>query len=555
MTDIQEQVQQVAGDVEAASEATLARVSQVEKVELIPLAFIKPSRDNFRRTIGDVSGLAAAIKAQGVLQPLMVAPPDESGIYTIHYGERRFHAAKLAGLTEVPAIVRDFESEADRLEAGFLENAAREDLTEVDEAHAFHRLMEVAGLSQRKLATRLGVSQAHVSRRLALLELPEAAITALDTGSITVEEAVVLSNVKDEPEAVEALIKQAGGGKRDMRRAVEEHQQAQELEAKKASARAELEKKGIRILEGLPEKGKWLANQNAWNNVIEITPSEHRREPCHAGVINRWGKAEFVCTEPKRHSRKGASKVKTPVASRSDEELAEQRRAREQKKARLAADEVREQFIKGLLSKSKLGAGEAWTVFIDAMPELRQANDVERLAARFLDVEPVKRSYFEDYAAALSQYAAEGTVNTVRVGLAFALATVEVAIRREYFDYRNASAHFRYLAKKGYSISEAEQAELDKHAPKGEGSSKVAEQDRDPEPEEVFELDPHPDTILVEPWEPSDGEPVVVPTADDPEAPEAGPVVQGGSVIGEADNQTVEGDAIGEGGGAVDKPD
>lgn len=548
-TNTQEQVHEVAAEVESASEqVTPVRASQVEKVELIPLPLIQRSADNFRRNIGDVSGLADTIKAQGVLQPLMVSSPDESGMHTIHYGERRFHAAKLAGLVEVPAIVRDFPSEADRLEAGFLENAAREDLSEVDEAHAYSRLLEVTGLSQRKLAKRLGVSQAHISRRLALLELPEAAITALDTGSITIEEAVVLSTVKDEPEALQALIKQAGGGRSDMRRAVEQHQREQELEAKKQATLADLEKKKIPIMEGLADKQKYLANQTQYYNVIEITPSEHRREPCHAAVLTSRGDGIFICTDPKRHSRKGASKVKTPVASRSDEELAEQKRAREQKKARLAADETREAFIKGLLSKSKLGAGEAWTVFIDAMPELRQANDVERLAARFLDVQPVKRSWFEDYAAALSEYAAEGTVNTVRVGLAFALATVEVAIRREYFDYRNAAAHFRYLAKKGYSISEAEQAELDKHAPKADSSEPAAD-----EPEEVFELDKHPDTILVEPWEPRDGEPVVAVTPDAPEVPEAASANDPESVIAVADNEAVV-EGHGEGGEAAEQP-
>jgi len=118
-----------------------------------------------------VSGLAESIKAQGLIQPIVVRPRLEGG-YELIAGERRWRAAREAGVATVPAVVREAD-DRDTLLLGLVENVAREDLSPVEEARAYAVLIDEFGLSLGDVAERVGKSKPAVSNRIRLLELPE----------------------------------------------------------------------------------------------------------------------------------------------------------------------------------------------------------------------------------------------------------------------------------------------------------------------------------------------------------------------------------------------
>ena len=117
-----------------------------------------------------LSELAESIKQKGVLQPVLVEAAAD-GSYTIIAGERRVRAARMAGLRKVPVIIRQF-NEQEKLEIALIENIQREDLTPIEEAHAYKRLMETAGLSQEAVAGKVGKDRSTVANSLRLLKLP-----------------------------------------------------------------------------------------------------------------------------------------------------------------------------------------------------------------------------------------------------------------------------------------------------------------------------------------------------------------------------------------------
>lgn len=184
------------GDVveENAPAAPAAEGSAVDEVRMLPIHLIDPNRDQPRRTFdeGALNELAQSIRAVGVLQPIIVAPAD--GRYTIIAGERRYRASRLAGREEIPAIVRDWDSQM-RLEAALIENLQRDNLNPVEEALGVRRLMDEAGLTQEKVAERLGKSRPAVANLLRLLTLPESVLQLLREGRLSAGHARALVTV------------------------------------------------------------------------------------------------------------------------------------------------------------------------------------------------------------------------------------------------------------------------------------------------------------------------------------------------------------------------
>lgn len=162
-----------------------AAESSNEGATEIPLSLIVPNPDQPRRAIEkeSIEELAASIREHGVLQPIMVQPlPD--GRYQLVAGERRWRAARLAGLTAVPAIVRQV-SEEERLELAIVENVQREDIDAVEEAAAYRMLMERFGLTQEQVAQKVGKSRVAVANTLRLLTLQQEILEGLQHGKIT----------------------------------------------------------------------------------------------------------------------------------------------------------------------------------------------------------------------------------------------------------------------------------------------------------------------------------------------------------------------------------
>ncbi|MBQ6121319.1 MAG: ParB/RepB/Spo0J family partition protein [Clostridia bacterium] len=167
----------------------------VDAVRMLPIGQIDPNRDQPRRSFDEegLKELAASIEAVGVLQPIIVAPSGDR--FTIIAGERRYRASRLAGLDEIPAIVRDWDSQK-RLEAALIENLQRDDLNPVEEAMGVRQLMDEAGLTQEKAAERLGKSRPAVANLLRLLTLPESVKQLLAEGKLSAGHARALVTVE-----------------------------------------------------------------------------------------------------------------------------------------------------------------------------------------------------------------------------------------------------------------------------------------------------------------------------------------------------------------------
>ena len=133
-------------------------------------ALVEPDPAQPRKDLGDLEGLRASIRAQGILQPLIVSPLDERR-YRLIAGERRLMAARRLGLAEVPVLVRGVE-EHTRLVLQIVENLHRKDLAPLEEAGGVRRLLDESGLGQREVAARLGKSLTYVNELVRLLDLP-----------------------------------------------------------------------------------------------------------------------------------------------------------------------------------------------------------------------------------------------------------------------------------------------------------------------------------------------------------------------------------------------
>jgi ParB family chromosome partitioning protein len=151
----------------------------------LPVEMIRPNASQPRRQFSaeSISALAESISAAGIIQPLLVhSLPD--GTYELIAGERRWRAAREAGLATVPALLRD-EGEHERLQTALIENVAREDLNPVDDARACAALVDDLGVSKEDLARRLGRSRAALSNLIRLLDLPDEALALLEAGELS----------------------------------------------------------------------------------------------------------------------------------------------------------------------------------------------------------------------------------------------------------------------------------------------------------------------------------------------------------------------------------
>ena len=158
---------------------------------------IEPNRDQPRKIFDDdaVSELADSIAQHGLIQPIVVTPLS-NGRYSIVAGERRWRACRMAGLMEVPVIIKD-ASQQELMEIALIENLQREDLNPVEEAFGYRSLIDAFGLTQEEVATRMGKSRSAVTNALRLLNLNEEELEALKNGRISAGHARCFIGVED----------------------------------------------------------------------------------------------------------------------------------------------------------------------------------------------------------------------------------------------------------------------------------------------------------------------------------------------------------------------
>ncbi|MBQ8062972.1 MAG: ParB/RepB/Spo0J family partition protein [Clostridia bacterium] len=215
---------------EPSSEASTLRLTQIE-----------PNKEQPRKTFDQkaLQELAKSIEANGVLQPMLVRPM-EDGSYQLVAGERRWRASRMAGLTEVPVIIREMSDEQ-AMQISLIENLQREDLNPIEEAEGLQLLISRYSLTQEEAASRVGRSRPAIANSIRLLGLPEEVRELTRNGDISAGHAralLALGNA-DEMVSAAAQIKKEELSVRDVERLVKDKQDAKKgkSRAKKAKAR------------------------------------------------------------------------------------------------------------------------------------------------------------------------------------------------------------------------------------------------------------------------------------------------------------------------------
>lgn len=164
----------------------------------VPIELLHPGAAQPRRHFDDAAivALVNSVREKGVLQPLLVRRhPTQSNAYEIVAGERRWRASQKAGLTEVPVVVKDLNA-SEALELALIENIQREDLTAIEEAEGYQRLMDEYGHTQEALSRVIGKSRSHIANLLRLLTLPETVQFMVDDGRLSASHARALINTE-----------------------------------------------------------------------------------------------------------------------------------------------------------------------------------------------------------------------------------------------------------------------------------------------------------------------------------------------------------------------
>jgi len=273
----------------------------IERVQDIPIDQLAPHPRNVRRSLGDLRELTRSIRERGVETPLLVLPADVAGTHHIVAGHRRRAAAEAAGRTSAPCIVREFADEADVVLSMLAENTQRSDgLNIVDEAQALAAVIDLrGGVSARKLAAAVGHSEGWVRTRLSLLTLPDCALDALHAGKLTLDAAMALTDVLNEPDLIEELLRRPNLSVWQIEAAARQHTTDKAVER----ASSALDAAGLRAV----SEAEWREEQRSWKTLddLELDPATHRGEPCHAIVVKPRFDGTVVeipiCTEPRRH--------------------------------------------------------------------------------------------------------------------------------------------------------------------------------------------------------------------------------------------------------------
>lgn len=173
---------------------------------------IEPNRDQPRKVFSDeaIAALADSIREYGVLQPILVRPLG-TGMYQIVAGERRWRAARMLGLDEVPVNIKEL-SDLEAMQIAIVENLQRENLNPLEEASGYSELIEKFGMTQEKVAKLVGRSRSAVANAVRLLTLPESVQKMVESGDLSAGHARALLAFDDEELLISIAQKAAGGG-------------------------------------------------------------------------------------------------------------------------------------------------------------------------------------------------------------------------------------------------------------------------------------------------------------------------------------------------------
>lgn len=191
---------------EVEEEQPKEQVEDNENLKTLKITDVEPNRDQPRKTFNQESleELADSIKTYGVIQPIVVTKKD--GYYAIVAGERRWRAAKIAGLEEIPAIIRDDDEQTNK-EIALIENIQREDLNPYEKALGIRQLMDKYGLTQEQVSKKIGKSRSSVSNTVRVLYLAPDVLELVKQGKLSEGHCKALAGISDPKRQYEAAIR------------------------------------------------------------------------------------------------------------------------------------------------------------------------------------------------------------------------------------------------------------------------------------------------------------------------------------------------------------
>ncbi len=186
-----------------------ASLDRVRLTKAVPIEFLRPGSIQPRKYFDDetIEALVESVREKGILQPLLVRRhPDQTNAYEIVAGERRWRAAQRAGLREVPVVIKELD-DSEALEIALIENVQREDLTAIEEAEGYRRLMDEFDHTQEALAQAIGKSRSHIANLLRLLTLPDQVKQMVNEGSLSAGHARALISTSAPTELAQKVVK------------------------------------------------------------------------------------------------------------------------------------------------------------------------------------------------------------------------------------------------------------------------------------------------------------------------------------------------------------
>lgn len=233
---------------------------------------IEPNRDQPRKIFDEdaLAELADSIAKHGVIQPLLVRPmPD--GSYQLVAGERRWRASRMAGLTEVPVVIKEL-SDDEAMALALIENLQREDLNAIEEAQGIKALMDTLSLTQDEAAERVGKSRPAVANALRLLKLPDSVIALVSDGKLSPGHARALLGFKDEQDIIETadLIIEKGLTVRDVEKLVQKRNKEPKAEKPAARRTSYYDEVELALTDFLGRKVKVGTKPGKESGVLEI---------------------------------------------------------------------------------------------------------------------------------------------------------------------------------------------------------------------------------------------------------------------------------------------
>lgn len=421
---------------------------------------------NARSELRDLDELAASIAESGIVEPLVVVP-DGDGTHRILAGHRRAAAAVIAGLELVPCWLRpDLADDAEQqLAAALVENIQREDLTEVEEAHAYAQLAAFPAWSIERVAKAAGRSSDEVRRAVDATQLPEHLQQPAITGGLSLDQAKRLESFAEDPGTYRRLLRHAG--ERGFAHLLSREERNREIARRLDESRQALDAAGVRIIDrpgyrSLPVRLTDLFDGEG--TPFDSDDNSHLSCPGHAAYLDAYtGEAVYVCQEPLAYGHSTPPWYRHLTPEEAEAQAAEEEAAQVRAAELEVAAGVRRNFVRERIAAKGKPAAGTLRVAVETLLDPELTTDIENYSADiawFLGHdEPEEIDVDEAIRTALRK---SNDTRLVHVLLAAGAAIAERNVRAYEIAWSYSPANtlrwFTFLTALGYETTEAENA-------------------------------------------------------------------------------------------------